>query len=88
MPSLENADKVLQEVTNDDVAPGQMQVVIETNSLCQGKNLSLKVNIRGMEDLFSFEPISLGRAPKLVSTLNFSHNINRFTEIDNKRITL
>ena len=50
VPKLENPEAVLEEITNPEVPPGNIQIIIEPNDVCLGKDLSMKFSFKGRED--------------------------------------
>lgn len=50
VPLLENANDVLKEITNSEVPDNSLQVEIDMDDLCQGKNLALKIAIEGVPE--------------------------------------
>lgn len=63
MPELDNPDQVLREVTNEDLAPGIIEMKIEANQLCLGRDLSMKLTFRGREDVLPSYFIEIGKQP-------------------------
>ena len=47
VPVLENYENVLTEVINPDIPQGEMQITVEGNEICRGKNITVTVSVEG-----------------------------------------
>lgn len=88
VPNLENESLVLKEITNPDVAPNQIQIIIEPNAFCMGKKLSVKIGFKGLEQELPAEIIDIGKQAKIVRNIDFTGKEALIQKLCDRRVSI
>lgn len=86
MPKLENPESVLREIINPEVPPGNIQIIIEPNDVCLGKELSMKWNFKGREEALPSLKFEIGKNQRIVYNLNLNDKLRLYEIMDSQRV--